>query len=149
MATWNDVRRIALALPDTTEATSGHGLLGWRVKDKSIAWERPLRWYELRALGDAAPKGPILGVHTRDSGAKDALVADDPDVCFTTPDMDAYPEYPAVLVRLDRISLPELEELIVEAWRARAPQRLARRYRKSRGTAAPGGIPPDASGYRA
>ncbi len=149
MATWNDVRRIALALPATTEATSGHGLLGWSVKDKAIAWERPLRWYELRALGDAAPKGPILCVRTPDSGATEALVGDDPDVYFTTPDLDAYPEYAAVLVRLDRIPLPELEELIVEAWRARAPQRLTRRYLKSRGTAAPGGIPPDASSYRA
>jgi hypothetical protein len=31
-------------------------------------------------------------------------------------------------VRLDEIGVEELEELIVEAWLARAPKRLARAY---------------------
>ena len=57
--------------------------------------------------------------------AKEALLADDPDVFFTTPHFDGYP---AVLVRLDRIAVPDLEEVIVEAWLARAPKRLAREY---------------------
>jgi hypothetical protein len=148
MATWNDVRRIALALPGTTEATSGDGLLGWSVKGEAFVWERRLHILERRVWGDAAPKGPILGAHTADSGVKEALIAGKPDVYFITPDMDRYPEYPVVMVRLDRIPVPELEELIVEAWCARAPQRLAKRYRQSRGTAAPFGIPPDASRYR-
>jgi hypothetical protein len=58
-------------------------------------------------------------------GAKEALLADDPAVYFTTPHFDGYP---AVLVRLDRIPVDELEELIVEAWLARAPKRLAKEY---------------------
>jgi hypothetical protein len=42
MATWDDVRRIALALPETSEELSRE-LRQWRVKDKGFVWERPLR----------------------------------------------------------------------------------------------------------
>ena len=125
MATWDDVRRIALALPETTERGTYDALPAWRVKDKSFAWERPLRPADLAALGDAAPDGPILGVRVADLGVKEALLADDPAVYFTTPHFNGYP---AVLVRLDRIGVPELEELLVEAWLDRAPKRLAAGY---------------------
>ena len=36
--------------------------------------------------------------------------------------------FPAVLVRLDEITAEDLEEVIVEAWLARAPKRLAKAY---------------------
>jgi hypothetical protein len=64
-----------------------------------------------------------------DLGAKQALLADDADVYFTTPHFDGYP---AILVRLDRITLPDLEELQVEAWLCRAPRRLAAEYLEGR-----------------
>jgi hypothetical protein len=95
------------------------------VKNKGFVWERPLRPADLRALGDAAPDGPILGVRVEHLGAKEALLADDPAIFFTTPHFDGYP---AVLVRLERIGREDLEEVIVEAWLARAPVRLAREY---------------------
>jgi hypothetical protein len=124
MATWDDVRRIALALPETTEAVSWEHA-HWRVKDKGFVWERPLRRSDLEALGDAAPDGPILGARVEHLVAKEALLADDPGVFFTTPHFDGYP---AVLVRLDEISIQDLEEVIVEAWLCRAPKRLAQAY---------------------
>ncbi|MGZ4325814.1 MAG: MmcQ/YjbR family DNA-binding protein [Solirubrobacteraceae bacterium] len=124
MATWDEVRRIALALPDTSERQS-HGHPTWRVKDKLFVWDRPLRKSDLLALGEDAPTGPILGARVEHLIAKEALLADDPDVFFTTPHFDGYP---AVLVALDRISLEELNEVIVEAWLVRAPQRLAEQY---------------------
>ena len=124
VATWDDVRRIALALPETSEAIS-RDLASWRVRDKGFVWERPLRPADLRALGHAAPSGPILGARVEHLIAKEALLADDPSVYFTTPHFDGYP---AVLVRLERIAAQDLEELIVEAWLARAPKRLAREY---------------------
>jgi hypothetical protein len=120
MATWDDVRRLALALPESDERRS-RDLLQWRVKDKLFVWERPLRRSDLEALGDRAPDGPILGVRVEHLVAKEALLADDPGVFFTTPHFDGYP---AVLVRLDRIGAGELQELITEAWLARAPKRL-------------------------
>jgi hypothetical protein len=124
VADWDDVRRIALALPETSEGES-RGLRHWRVKDKGFVWERPLRRSDLEALGDAAPDGPILGARVEHLMAKEALLADEPDVFFTTPHFDGYP---AVLVRLERIAVEDLEELIVEAWLARAPARLAKAY---------------------
>ena len=124
MATWDEVRRIALALPDTSERQS-HGHPAWRVKDKLFVWDRPLRKSDLQALGEDAPTGPILGARVEHLIAKEALLADNPDVFFTTPHFDGYP---AVLVALDRISLEELNEVIVEAWLVRAPQRLAEQY---------------------
>jgi hypothetical protein len=129
VATWEDVRRIALALPETSEQGSW-GSPSWRVKDKGFVWERPLRRADLDALGDDAPDGPILGVRVADVGVKEALVADDPAVFFTTPHFDGYP---AVLVRLERIAVDELDELIVDAWLLRAPKRLAKEYRDTTG----------------
>jgi len=128
MATWDDVRRIALALPHTSEG-SRHGTTTWLVKDKGFVWERPLRKSDLLALGDRAPDGPILGAHVDHEGIKHALIAGDPQVFFTTPHFDGYP---AVLVRLERIGQAELEELVVDAWLARAPKKLAREFLAAR-----------------
>jgi hypothetical protein len=121
MATWKDVSRLALALPDAEEGSTYGGNRAWTVRKKLFVWERPLRKRDLEALGDAAPDGPILGVRVEHLVAKEALLADDPGVFFTTPHFDGYP---AVLVRLDRIATADLEELITEAWLARAPKRL-------------------------
>jgi hypothetical protein len=124
VAEWDDVRRSATALPEVGEE-SARGLRTWKVRDKGFVWERPLRRSDIEALGAAAPAGPILGARVADVGVKEALIADEPDVFFTTPHFDGYP---AVLIRLDRITLPELDELIVDAWLAQAPKRLAKEY---------------------
>jgi hypothetical protein len=124
MATWDDVRRLALALPETDERES-RGSRHWRVKEKLFVWERPLRASDLKALGAAAPDGPILGARVEHIGAKEALVADASGVYFTTPHFDGYP---AILVKLEKISVGELEEVTVEAWLARAPAKLAKAY---------------------
>jgi hypothetical protein len=124
MASWDDVRRIALSLPETSEKNS-RGHAQWRVKDKLFVWERPLRQSDFNALGESAPDGPILGARVEHEIAKQALIADDPDVFFTIPHFDGYP---AVLVLLEEIAAKDLEEVIVEAWLCRAPARLAREY---------------------
>jgi hypothetical protein len=124
MATWEDVRRIALALPETDERIARSGCQ-WHVRDKLFVWERPLRPKEVEALGEQAPDGPILGARVEHLGAKEALLADEPDVFFTTPHFDGYP---AILVKLDEITVTNLNEVIVEAWLARAPQRLVNAY---------------------
>ena len=124
MADWDDVRRAAMALPEVSEGSS-YGSRAWTVRNKGFVWERPLRRGDLEALGAAAPDGPILGARVADIGVKEALIADEPDVFFTTPHFDGYP---AVLIQLDRIAVPELAEVVVEAWLARAPKRLAQQY---------------------
>lgn len=124
IATWDDVRRIALALPETSERVS-RGVSQWLVKDKLFVWERPLRRKEIEALGARAPSGPIIAARVEHLGAKEALLADDPRVFFTTPHFDGYP---AILARLERLAVADLGELITEAWLARAPKRLAEAY---------------------
>lgn len=126
MATWDDVARIAAGLPELEAVRPRE----WRVRKKLVAWERPLRKADLAALGAAAPEGPILGVRTPDVGVKEALLADDPDVFFTTPHFDGYP---AVLLRLDAASVEDLEEVIVEGWVTQAPKSVSRPYLERRG----------------
>jgi hypothetical protein len=133
MASWDDVRRLALALPETREDVRREQLF-WRVRNKLFVWERPLRQSDVRALGAAAPSGPILGARVEHLGAKEALLADDPEVYFTTPHFDGYA---AILVRLERIASGELRELVVEAWLAVAPKRLARAYLEAGGASPP------------
>jgi hypothetical protein len=121
VASWTDVGNIVAGLPETAEASPRN----WRVRTKLIAWERPLRKADYAALGPDAPDGDILGARVADEGVKFALIADDPAVYFTTPHFDGYR---AVLVRLAAISLPELKELITEAWLAQAPKTLVKAF---------------------
>jgi hypothetical protein len=128
MATWSDVRRAALALPHTSERLS-RGLRQWRVKDKLFVWERPLRAKEIESLGGKAPDGAIVAARVEHLGAKEALLAEDPRVFFTTSHFDGYP---AVLARLERLAIEELTELVTEAWLARAPKREVEAYLEAR-----------------
>jgi hypothetical protein len=124
MADWEDVSRIALALPEASERISREQRQ-WRVKDKLFVWERPLRPKELQAVSEDIADGPILAARVEHIGAKEALLADEHGVFFTTPHFDGYA---AILVRLDRISIDDLTELITEAWLARASKRLVNSY---------------------
>ena len=120
MTSLDDVARVCLALPETSEVRA-RGSRQWRVRDKLFVWERPLRSRDLDELGDAAPSGPVLGARVPDEGAKAALIADDPRTFFTTSHFDGYP---AVLCRLDVLTEQDLRELAAEAWACRAPRRL-------------------------
>lgn len=121
MASWKDVARIVGTLPETAEPTPRN----WRVRKKLIVWERPLRKADYEALGAEAPDGDILGARVADEGVKFALIADSPGVYFTTPHFDGYP---MVLVRLAKISVNELTELITDAWLAQAPKTLVKAF---------------------
>jgi len=115
---------LALALPRTSERVSRE-LRQWRVADKLFVWERPLRRKEIEALSGRVPEGPILAARVEHLLAKEALLADDRRLYFTTPHFDGYP---AVLARLDRLSRLALEELITEAWLVRAPKAAVQVY---------------------
>lgn len=124
MATWDDVARIVGELQLTTEQSPRD----WRVGKKLLAWERPLRKSDIEALtrdGVQPPTGDILGVRVPDEGVKFALVADEPNVYFTTPHFNGYP---AVLVKLGEIGVADLRELITEAWLTQAPKQLVKEF---------------------
>jgi hypothetical protein len=130
MATWADVRSVVRAFPETNEKSPRQ----WRVKDKLLAWERPLRRADLEALGKKAPAGDILGVWVPDLDTKEALLEARPRLYFTTPHFDGYA---IVLVRLAAIRRAELGELLSEAWQCRAPQRVKRAHLDGRKGARP------------
>ncbi|TFV52510.1 MmcQ/YjbR family DNA-binding protein [Blastococcus sp. TF02A_35] len=126
MADWDDVARLCLALPGTTEAVSASGRRRWLVRGRTFVRERPLHAKDLAELGPAAPQGPVAVVSVPDESAKAALLAAEPDVCFTTSHFDGWA---AVLCRLDRVDGPVLAELVGEAWASRAPRRLVAEHR--------------------
>jgi hypothetical protein len=106
----DDVRRVALSLPATSEKPS-YGTPGFRVKDKLFA--------RIREEGD------VLVVWCWDLGEKDALLASEPAKFFTTPHYDGHP---TVLVRFGAVDESELRELITESWRIRAPKKLVQAF---------------------
>jgi hypothetical protein len=120
MATWEDVRRIALELPGVVEEDNGR-TRSWRVGAKAFAWERLLRRGEREVLGGRAPQGPALGLRTADPDVVDALVAAQPTVYFT---VAGYGVHPMVLLDVEAASAEDLEEALTEAWLCRAPRRL-------------------------
>ena len=111
MATEDDVRRIALSLPETAEKP-WFNTPGFRVKDKGF----------LRIRSEA--EGGLV-VFVADLGEKDALLASDPSKFFTIPHYDGYP---AVLVDLAAIDVDELRELITDSWRLKAPKRVLKAF---------------------
>ncbi|GAA4534881.1 MmcQ/YjbR family DNA-binding protein [Mycobacterium paraffinicum] len=124
MATWYDVARMVRELALTSEPSPHE----WRVGKKLLAWERPLRPSEREALareGLKPPDGDILGVRVSDEGVKFGLIADEPDVYFTTPHFDGYP---VVLVKLAEIAIRDLEDLVTEAWLTQAPRKLVQEF---------------------
>ena len=125
MASWEDVRRIALDLPGVVEEDNGR-TRSWRVGAKAFAWERVLRRGERELLGDRAPPGAALGLRTADPGVVDALVAGQPHVYFT---VAGYGVHPMVLVHVEAASFEDLDEAITDAWWSRAPRRLREELR--------------------
>jgi hypothetical protein len=111
MATEDDVRRIALSLPETVEKP-WYGTPGFRVKDKGF----------LRIRSNA--EGGLV-VFVADVAEKEMLLESDPEKFFTQPHYDGYP---AVLVNLAAIDVDELKELIIDSWRLKAPKRVLKDY---------------------
>ena len=122
MATQDDVRRIALALPATEESPDrfAFSVRDGTGKPKGFAWV----WLERPAPKKSRVPNPgVLAVRVANLGQKDIILSADPVKFFTEPH---YNGFPAVLVRLDAVSTEDLEVLLEEAWRCQAPKRLVR-----------------------
>ena len=116
MATQADVRRIALALPDVVEATNHFAFsVPNKGKLKGFAWA----WNERVILKKPRVPNPrVLAVRVANQGQKEALLSAEPDKFFTEPH---YEGFPAVLVRLEAVSVADLKVLLAEPWRCMAP----------------------------
>ena len=74
-------------------------------------------------------RADVLAVRVRDQAEKAALLAGDPERFFTEPH---YNGFPAILVRLPRITLAQLRKLIFDAWRCQAPRQLVKDHEATR-----------------
>lgn len=111
MATEDDVRQLALALPEVVEDQ------WYRTPAYKVAGRGFLR---LRTEAEGR-----LVVFVPDEGEKQALLAADPDAFSSTPHYDGYA---VVLVDLAAVDRTELAELITESWRQKAPVRLRKAF---------------------
>ena len=117
MATQADVRRIALALPRTTEDDNYFRFL---VEGKAIAWV----WLErLDPKKARVPNPDVVAIRIGHDSEKESLIEMDQAAFFTEPH---YNGFPAILVRLAEVDPAMLEKLLTDAWRIQAPKRLAR-----------------------
>jgi hypothetical protein len=121
MASWDDVRTIALALPGVEEALS-RDLTVWKA-GRMFAGERPLRVKEVAEIGPVDE--PILLVRVESEADKFALIEEDPELFFTVSHFDGYP---MVLVRLERLDRGRLVELVESAWATVAPASAVARH---------------------
>jgi hypothetical protein len=119
MATQKDVRRIALSLPDTSEAEDRFAFrVRNKKKDKQFVWAWNERVHPKKAR---VPNPKVLAVRVAGRAEKLALLASDKEKFFTEPHYDGFP---AVLVRLPAVGVRELRALITTAWRCQAPPAL-------------------------
>lgn len=118
MADADDVRHIALALPDVAEIESEG--FDFRVAGRGFVWSYP----ERRPGQRRVVRIEIAVLFVGDEAEKQALLLGEPDVFFTTP---AYDGWPLVMLRLAAVELERLAELVTDAWRMRAPDALAGR----------------------
>lgn len=123
MATLNDVRKICANLPGAVE---GEDQFGFSVENKGKAKGFLWTWKERINPKEArVPNKGVLAVMVPNLATKEIILASDPEKFFTEPH---YNGFPAVLVRLKAIRKQELEDLIIEAWRCKAPKNLVREF---------------------
>jgi hypothetical protein len=125
MVTHDDIRRIALALPDAVEESGAQFAIGVPVKGKvkGFVWAWLERIHPKKAR---VPSDAVVAVRVSDLTEKDLLINAEPGKYFTEPH---YNSYPAVLVRLAEVSLDDMDVLLRTGWSSVA-QSLPKKKRK-------------------
>ena len=116
MADADDVRRLALALPDVEEIDSDG--FDFRVAGKGFVWSYP----ERTPGKPRVIRTDIAVLYVGDEAEKQALLLGEPRLFFTTPGYDGWP---LVMLRLAEVDATRLAELVTDAWRMRAPKELS------------------------
>jgi hypothetical protein len=115
MADADDVRRLARALPHVQEIPSAG--FDFRVGGQGFVWSYP----ERQPGKPRVIRSDIAVLFVGDEDEKQALLLGEPDLFFTAP---GYGDAPLVMVRLERVHDERLRELVIDAWRMRAPEAL-------------------------
>jgi len=110
MADAQDVRRLALAL-DGVEEIDSEGF-DFRVRGRGFVWSYPERIPGRRRV----LRTDIAVLYVGDEAERQALLRGEPDLFFSTP---SYEGLPLVMVRLGKVDVPRLTELVTDAWRMR------------------------------
>jgi hypothetical protein len=116
MADADDVRRLAMSLPQVAEIDSDG--FDFRVGNRGFVWSYP----ERHPGRPRVIRTDVAVLFVGDEAEKQALLLGEPDLFFTTPGYDGLP---LVMLRLPAVSVDRLAELVVDAWRMRAPESLA------------------------
>jgi hypothetical protein len=115
MADADDVRRLALSLPQVEEIESDG--FDFRVGNRGFVWSYPERLPgKPRVI-----RTDVAVLFVGDEAEKQALLLGEPGLFFTTPGYDGLP---LVMLRLAEVPVGRLAELITDAWRMRAPAEL-------------------------
>jgi hypothetical protein len=112
----DDVRRLALALPGVEEIDSDG--FDFRVGGRGFVWSYP----ERRPGQRRVIRTDIAVLYVGDEAEKQALLLGEPGLFFTAPGYDGWP---LVMLRLAEADVERLSELVLDAWRMRAPEALA------------------------
>ena len=114
MTTWDEVSRIASALPGTEPSTSW-GRPCFKVGGAAFVTQRPLSKRDVKQLQEAnrrVPDSELVLVRVEHEIAKQAVIETEA-ACLTIPHLDGYP---AVLVELDAATPELLTELVSESF---------------------------------
>ena len=112
MADADDVRRLALSLPDVEEIDSDG--FDFRVGGHGFVWS-----YPERVPGRSRViRTDVAVLYVGDEAEKQALLLGEPDTFFTAP---GYEGWPLVMLRLEAVDRRRLRQLVTDAWRMRAP----------------------------
>jgi hypothetical protein len=127
VATIDDARHVAMALPEVAETTS-YGNRAWAVRGKKFAWERPYSKADRKRFGsETPPPEPILAVIVDDLAEKEAVLVAGTCGVFTIAHFDGFA---AVLIELEAITDDDLRTALLDGWLAAAPRALAALYLK-------------------
>jgi hypothetical protein len=105
-----DIRRLALALPEVAEIESDG--FDFRVAGKGFVWSYPERLPGRPRI----IRTDVAVLYVGDEAEKQALLLGEPELFFTT---SAYDGWPVVMLRLAEVGVERLHELVTDAWEMR------------------------------
>lgn len=107
------MRRLALELDGAVEIPSDG--FDFRVRGKGFVWSYPERVPGRRRV----IRTDVAVLYVGDEAEKQALLRGEPELFFTAP---GYEPFPLVMVRLERVGVDRLAELVGDAWRMRVDE---------------------------